>query len=498
MKNINKIVFVALATVMLISCEDFLSLTPPHKQIVENAVTSYDGAVSILNGMYASLSTGSGSSTSDFFGGSPFCALSSQAGVGKASGIVYYDMSYLSTQSAFSTYWQQWFACVNASNAAFLGINSLDVSKFPTSNDKTKMLAEARTFRAWVYSHLLWCFSHYWADDEYGVLWREEIANFNNIFADRISVKESYEKIFSDLDEGIQNLDDYTTSKRLSKQMAQVLKAKLLLNRGWEGDHAAALALVNSVLTTAPASFKMDPDMKNVYNNAWDSKEVLWARYTEDNSGRAYGEGTYSQIIIQAGDAWSASTQNNPSSLKSFYPEFDTWINADPRFSQTMGWARAISSTGILYFCPIKLARQGRASTDLMNDKFTTYYFRYPELYLMQAELRARTNESISSSIEPINTMRSKRTNPLLSPLPVPASREELMELIFKEYCIELYMENGSEWFASLRFKKNNQPILYLLKPDITPVDVNKHCWPIPSTETTTNKKIKPNPGYDN
>lgn len=498
MKKINKLILVFFAAMALTSCNEFLSLTPPHKLVVDNAVTSYDGAVSVLNGMYASISTGSGSSTSDFFGGSPFCALSSQAGVGRAAGVAYYNMSYLSTQSAFSTYWQQWFACINASNAAIIGIGKLPESKFPTANDKAVMLAEARTFRAWVYSHLLWCFSHYWADDEYGILWREEIADFNNIFADRISVKESYEKIFADVDEGIKYLRDYTTSKRLSKQMAQVLKAKLLLNRGWAGDYAAALALTNSVISTAPATFKMDTDMKRMYNDAWDSKEVLWARYMEENSGRAYGEGTYSQIIIQAGDAWSTANQNNPSSLKSFYPEFDSWITADPRFAQTMGWARAISATGILYFCPTKLARQGRASTDLMNDKFTTYYFRYPELYLMQAELKARTNESIASCIEPINTMRSKRTNPVLASLPVPASREELMELIFKEYCLELYMENGSEWFASLRFKKNNLPILYLLKPDITPVDANKHCWPIPSTETTTNKQIKPNPGYDN
>jgi len=498
MKKINTLILVFFATMALTSCNKFLSLTPPHKLIVDNAVTSYDGAVSVLNGMYASISTGSGSSTSDFFGGSPFCALSSQAGVGRAGGATYYNMSYLSTQSAFSTYWQQWFACINASNAAIIGIGELPENKFPTANDKAVMLAEARTFRAWVYSHLLWCFSHYWADDEYGILWREEIANFNNIFADRISVKESYEKIFADVDEGIKYLGDYTTSKRLSKQMAQVLKAKLLMNRGWAGDYAAALALTNSVISTAPSTFKMDTDMKRMYNDAWDSKEVLWARYMEENAGRAYGEGTYSQIIIQAGDAWSTANQNNPSSLKSFYPEFDSWITADPRFAQTMGWARAISATGILYFCPTKLARQGRASTDLMNDKFTTYYFRYPELYLMQAELKARTNESIASCIEPINTMRSKRTNPVLAALPVPATREELMDLIFKEYCLELYMENGSEWFASLRFKKNNQPILYLLKPDITPVDVNKHCWPVPSTETTTNKQIKPNPGYDN
>ncbi len=497
----KKSIFIFLAFLVVAgttSCDKFLSLTPPHKLVVENAVTDYDGAVSVINGMYASLSTGSGSYIRDYFGGSPFVYLSNQAGIAKAGGVTYYNMSYQSTHSTFSNYWQHWYGCVNSANAAIIGITGLADNKFPSPERKQEMLAEARTFRAWVYSHLLWCFSHYWADDEYGVLWREDIADFNNIFADRIGVKESYENILADVDAGIASLPNYTSAKRLSKQMAQALKAKLLLNRGWEGDYTAALSIVDEILATSPASLKMDPDMKQMFEDAWDSNEVLWARYMEDNAGRAYGEGTYSQIIIQAGDRWSAETENNPSSLASFYPQFDTWLNSDPRFDQTMGWARAISATGILYFCPTKLARQGRASTDLMNDKFTTYYFRYPELYLMQAELRARTNKSLEESIAPINTMRSKRTNPVLDPLPVPTSREELMELIFKEYCLELYMENGSEWFASLRIKKNNQPIIYLLKPDVQVIDENLYCWPIPSTETSTNSKIKPNPGYDN
>lgn len=480
------------------SCEKFLSQNPPHKMVVDNAVTNYDGAVSVLNGMYASLSTGSGSSVRDYFGGSPFVYMSNQAGVARAGGVTYYNMSYLSTTATFSNYWQHWYGCVNSANAAIIGIEGLADNKFPSPAIKNTMIAQARTFRAWVYSHLMWGFTHFWADNEYGLLYRENIADFSNIFAERLSVKESYEKIFADLDAGIAALPSYTSSKLLSKEMAQVIKAKLLLNRGWDGDYAAALTIVDNVITGAPADFQMNPNMKQMYVDAWDSKEVLWARYMEENSGRAYGEGTYSQTIIQAGDAWSAANQDNPSSLKSFYPEFDNWIKADPRFQQTMGWARAISATGILYFCPTKLAREGRASTALMNDKFTTYYFRYPELLLMQAELRARTNKSIAESIAPINLMRSKRTSPVLPPLAAPATKDELMEVIFKEYCLELYMENGSEWLASLRIKKNDQPILYLLKPDVPAIDPNKFCWPIPSTETSTNKKIKSNPGYDN
>ena len=52
-----------------------------------------------------------------------------------------------------------------------------------------------------------------------------------NVHRDRLSVKDSYQKIFDDLDAAIKDLGDYTTSKRLSRQLAQALKVKLLLNR---------------------------------------------------------------------------------------------------------------------------------------------------------------------------------------------------------------------------------------------------------------------------
>ncbi len=486
-----------LAVAIMPACQRELNQIPPHQLVNENAITSYDGAVSVLNGMYATLALGYASSPNNFFGGSPFVNLSTQAGVSKVGGLVFYQSTYESNNGTFTPYWQGLYACVNSANAAIVGIEGLADSKFPSPDIKKQMLAEAKTFRAWANAHLLWFFSHYWKDDEFGILWRDEVVNFDNMIKERSTVKESYEKILSDVEEGIKYLNGYSSAKYLSKELAMILKAKLLMNRGWGNDYKDALAIVDAVLAESSA-FQMDPDMKKMYQDAWDSKEVLWARYMEENSGRAYGEGTYSQSIIQRGDPWTAQSQVNPSSLASFYPVFNDWLVNDPRYGETMGWARAISATGILYFCPTKLARQGRAAPALMNDKFTTYYFRYPELYLMQAELRALTGQTIEASIEPINILRSKRTNPVLDSLDAPDSRIELMKLIYREYCIELYMENGSEWFTAVRFERNQIPIFGLMKPDADAILENHYCWPIPSTETITNSKLKPNPGYDN
>ena len=97
---------------------------------MDNAINSYDGAVSILNGMYASLSTGSGTSIRDYFGGSIYVALSAQAGVARANSSSFYPMSYNSTYAAFSNYWQHWYGCINSANAAIYGISNLPDGNF--------------------------------------------------------------------------------------------------------------------------------------------------------------------------------------------------------------------------------------------------------------------------------------------------------------------------------------------------------------------------------
>ena len=86
----KRIIYILIFGFILSSCDDFLTEEPVHKQTLENAVVDYDGAQNIINGMYASLTLGSGTSGSDFFGGSLACALSSQAGVSRAGGTKFY------------------------------------------------------------------------------------------------------------------------------------------------------------------------------------------------------------------------------------------------------------------------------------------------------------------------------------------------------------------------------------------------------------------------
>ncbi len=90
----KRIIYILIFGFILSSCDDFLTEEPVHKQTLENAVVDYDGAQNIINGMYASLTLGSGTSGSDFFGGSLACALSSQAGVSRAGNNILFNVIY--------------------------------------------------------------------------------------------------------------------------------------------------------------------------------------------------------------------------------------------------------------------------------------------------------------------------------------------------------------------------------------------------------------------
>lgn len=123
---------------------------------------------------------------------------------------------------------------------------------------------------------------------------------------------------------------------------------------------------------------------------------------------------------------------------------------------------------------------------------------RKAELYLMKAELLARTNPSdIKGALAPLNEMRAKYTNPVMAPVTGINTHEELMDAIFKEYVVTLFMENETPWFASLRFEHDGKPWINTLKPDVS-FSSKQYCWPIPDDEIKAHtNKIDQNPGLE-
>lgn len=126
---------------------------------------------------------------------------------------------------------------------------------------------------------------------------------------------------------------------------------------------------------------------------------------------------------------------------------------------------------------------------------YATYAFRFAELYIMKAELLARTNPSdISGALAPLNEMRAKYTNPVMTAITGITTQQQLMDAIYKEYVVTLFMENESPWFASLRFEKDGKPWINALKPEVN-FNKNHYCWPIPDSEIKAHSNpIEQNP----
>lgn len=230
----------------------------------------------------------------------------------------------------------------------------------------------------------------------------------------------------------------------------------------------------------------MEPNITKLYEDAWDSNEVLFARYL--------GQGDLTWDLYNYEYTYSKGLYDSE-----FRDIPNEWIEKDERHDYTFGeagggenWQAEIINENVL----TKLYHRGAANGP--NDKYCTYVFRYAELYLMKAELLARTNPSdIQGALKPLNDMRAQYTTPVMPPITGITTHEQLMDAIFKEYVVTLLMENETPWFASVRFKKDGKTWLEVLKPDVN-ISTNKYCWPIPYAEIIAHtNKIEQNPGLE-
>ena len=199
--------------------------------------------------------------------------------------------------------------------------------------------------------------------------------------------------------------------------------------------------------------------------------------------------------------AWSEFTYSYAIGYNNtYYDIFDGWIKEDPRYTVVMDSVRAPETWDTKNVWALKKLYHG-GRNDTPDAPYTAYYFRYAELYLMEAELKARLDDySVADALAPLNEMRSKRTNPVLPALSA-SSKKELLRTIFREICVEQFLENGSEYFASLRFINDtdaspaqNKSWIYTLKQDVD-FSADKYCWPIPEAERLKNKLVDQNPG---
>ncbi|MCK0130823.1 RagB/SusD family nutrient uptake outer membrane protein [Flavobacteriaceae bacterium F08102] len=491
----KKLIYISLLTLIfgVSACSDSLDLTPSYKLNEKNGVTNEVKARAAVNGIYTTVVNGNN------YSGGINATFVSKSGFGKWI-TADYNMEYTQsnpTTSSIQYKWIGYYETVNAANFAISGISKLNEKQIDDAT-KNALLGEARFFRAFANTYLLWVYGHWWASDDNdpnGILYRDEIVTVANLRQPRLTVGESYAKIYEDLDFAIENLNSFSSNRYVSKEFAKVFKAKVMLYRGGFNNGTSgleeALTLVNEVLNANIPGFAMQEDLAQVYQDSWDSEENLFSGYLEETD-RARNASSYYNYTIPYRYSTRLPVADGVTPTAGLTKGAD-WFHADPRWPIVTGESRSpITWDTRRYYCFTKVTRLGKVQGELDGDnKYNTYFFRYPELYIMKAELLARTGASIADAIAPINTMRSIRTNPSLPSLN-PTTQQELMDAIFKEYFLETFLENGSEYFASLRFKDSSGQ-LWIENLREAPIVLNSLCYPIPREEMDVNNLMTQN-----
>lgn len=442
---------------------------PPHNLVGENAITNESSAEVALNGIYSYL-TAYGTMSAFYISDNEY-----RTGLLDSTFRTSFELNSLlkfelnDEDGYVSAPWQLVYKMVNAANNFIYNVEKLSESKFGP-NRKTEMLAEAKFTRAFAHAFLLRRYGYFWdINSELGAIIRLEPSALSNNNKARSSVKESYEKIFEDLDYAIQYGPAYYSKYRGCATTAKAFKADILMNRGAEGDYEEAIQLADEVIGSS--EFGLEAKYGDVFTNGYSSKELMFTRHLKTVPSMAYNVG--SLIKLFGGGTYKPSE----SLLEILTPQ-------DKRYTVTFDSMMVGSGT---------LAKKALIWKKhyVANGDCPMYYMRIAQMYLIKAEAMARTNAPIKDCIDVLNVLRERSENTLFDVADY-ASLDEVLEEVFRENVRELAMENGGLFYLTVRYNENGHRKLKNMNSNFTKDD--QLCFPIPRAELEHNTKAEQKP----
>ncbi|VAW13712.1 Cell surface glycan-binding lipoprotein, utilization system for glycans and polysaccharides (PUL), SusD family, partial [hydrothermal vent metagenome] len=427
---------------------DVLDNDPPNNLVPENVVQNEDDAKALLNGVYGAIIP------RESWAYYLFTEMIPSTLIGSMSGRIGWLFPRFDNNDIFSNdgtveaYWLIFYEVIDHANNVIKVIDELPDTEF-SGNTKAEIIGEAHFLRAMATFDALRYFGQFYdLNSNLGIILRTEPANFATRDKPRSTVAESYTQIMSDLDFAIANAPDFSVTYRASKTAAKALKAKVLL---FQGKHATAAALAKEVINERTRS--LESDFVAVFDNGLNSSEMILMTHRDEDSDDDQLNIKRLFYAATTGTTW-----------------FPALMAGDPREAFTYDGATILKVNHEDTFRP-------------------TYFMRLAEMYLIQAEGLAFSGADLTTSKAPLDIIRNRAgigDSPALT-------IDELKDDIFNEIARELAFENGSEWFAAIRFDK-----AMTLKPEI--ISVNQYILPIPEEEIIGNGALTladQNPGYE-
>lgn len=445
----KKLIIPIVSLLILASCEltDVLDQNPPNNLVPENVVENETDAKAILNGVYSTIISFSSAHYYLYSELIPAALSGSMSSIGfGTANSEFVTNSVLFDNPNVNSFWTILYKVVDGANNTIALVDQLPESEF-SGNTKSEIIGEAHFLRAMATFDVLRYFGQFYdLNSEYGIILRTEPVNFVTRDKARSTVAASYDQILRDLDFAIANAPDFSVNYRASKTAARALKVRVLL---FMGNYSEAANLADEVI--ASQTRQLESDFPSVFDKGVNSSELILMTHrapdsdTEDNNRKRFYSG-------RTGNTW--------------YPEL---MEDDPRQEFTYDGLSILKVNNEETYRP-------------------TYFLRLAQMYLIKAEALAFLEAPLEEIQEPLNEIRLRAG---LEPSEA-SSIEEVKEEIFNEYVRELAFENGTEWFAAIRFGK-----IMELKPQITSTD--QFILPIPEDEIFGNADLNlsdQNPGY--
>ncbi len=472
-------IFLSILALSTLACKKQLNVYPTTSIIDGNLITDSISAKAALNGVYYRFANG-GTDFNEVPISKWFTIMelipSELAGTviysSSDDGVYSYTFDTYTTQA--STLWTYCYQIVNAANG-FLK-NIAEVSNI-SSNAKKEMVAEAKFLRAFANETLLLSYGQYYdTTSTFGIILRTEFVNAETLTAARSNVADCYKNILSDLDDAIADLPATNTAKiYTNRTAAQILKARVLINRGSAQDLSNVVSVTDDILNNTP--FTLESSLKDIfYTKGLSSNEVVLGI-------QPYSNQNWKFYYLQYYGTYSAKASN--STLYKDDPR-NTWYYADDQKGTIMGrnLGKSILEITKYYNGPVV----NPVSTGNCE---ISYAFRLSEAYLYKAEALATLNQDLNTAKTLFSTVLKNAGFTDVSWVNSIQTSSQLRYEIIKEEIKNFMMENGSDWYALRRLSMGQ---IATIQPLLT--SQTKMILPIPNSEITKNQKAAQNPGY--
>jgi hypothetical protein len=462
-------------TVALAGCNKQLNILPTTKEVDGNIISDQQSAATALNGVYYQFAA----SAPDFndVPSTKWVDVNEGYPSGLSGMFTYpyggsdlYTHTYKAPSYELGPMWSYGYNLINAANGFLKNIAPVNTLGDSTKNE---MIAETKFLRAFGNTYLLLYFGQYYdTTSAYGVILRNDFVTTSNLNLPRSPVGEVYDSILADINFALTYLPSLNTDHTgANKWAAELLEARLLINRGTAADYATVIGLTNDIITNSP--FSLEPNTRDIFlTKGLTSNEVILGiqPYTSPQQTYKYNEYLYfDQYIL------SDSAVND--------------FQGDPR--QTSTYFMFTSPYGYGSF-PAVIKYYPGDTTNLsptLQDEYS-YAFRLTEAYLLEAEAISASGGNPAAARTLLETVEGHAGITDFTAVNA-ATGPDLTLLIIREEMKNFVGESGQDWFAVRRL-----PFATLQQLIPTIVSKDLLILPIPLAEITANGQAKQNPSY--